>query len=235
MLGDSVRRRQPKRRSPGGSQPRRSSGGSGPGRWKHLLWAIPAALVVPFAIGYVVAVYVIFPPEEASGAGVIVPDMVGRSLVDAQAEMAIAGLGSIEVTELPHPSAAAGVVIAQSPLAGQQLRPGAGARVAVSRGRPRVLVPDVQGFAADRAQEMLRRAGFDVAVASEENVVPEGRVLRTDPVAGQERTLPAAVTLVISAGPPPVPEPVPDTLGFPAAPPSAGGLTPPPSPDDGRL
>ncbi|HSJ23795.1 MAG TPA: PASTA domain-containing protein [Longimicrobiales bacterium] len=222
MLGDSVRRRQPKRRASGAGKPGRSSGG-GAGRWKHLLWAVPAALVVPFIIGYLLAVYVVFPPEEASGAGVPVPDLVGRTLVDAHAEMAIAGLGALEVTELPHPSAAPGVVVAQSPLAGQQLRPSAGARIAVSRGRPQVLVPDVQGFAADRAEEMLRRAGFDVVVASEEDAAPAGRVLRTDPVAGQERVLPAAVTLVVSAGPPPMAEP--DTLpDFP---------TPPPEPDNG--
>jgi eukaryotic-like serine/threonine-protein kinase len=79
-----------------------------------------------------------------------------------------------------------------------------------------VLVPDVQGFPVERALLMLRRAGFEVVQASQESPVPEGRVLRTEPAAGEERMLPASVTLVVSAGPPPAPEPVPtDTLSLP--------------------
>jgi hypothetical protein len=223
MLGDSVRRRQPARLKAKPRDGREGRDGeapprSGRRRWLPLLWAVPAALVLPFVIGYLLAVHVIFPPEAASGPGVPVPELVGRSLVEAQAEMAVAGLGTMDVTELPHPTAPAGTVIAQSPLPGQQLRPGAGARVAVSRGRPRVLVPDVQGFAAERAETMLRRAGFDVARATQEDPLPEGRVVRTDPAAGEERVLPAAVTLVVSAGPPPPPEPLPgDTIPAPPA------------------
>jgi eukaryotic-like serine/threonine-protein kinase len=209
MLGESVRRRQPKSRKSG----RGRRGPNRPGRWRPLLWLLPVAAVVPFVIGYVLAVYVMFPPTEASGAGVPVPHLTGRTVLDAQTELAMAGLGALEVTELPHPTAAPGVVVAQSPLPGQQLRPGAGVRVAISRGRPRVLVPDVQGFAADRALQMLRSAGFDVVQATQESTLPEGRVLRTDPAAGQERTLPASVTLVVSAGPPLEPDPPPpDTL-----------------------
>jgi eukaryotic-like serine/threonine-protein kinase len=207
-----MRRRQPKRRGQGG--PKRGTGE--PGRWRMLLWLLPVVAVVPFVIGYFLAVYVIFPPAAASGAGVPVPQLTGLSVMDAQAELVVAGLGNLDVTELPHPSAAPGVVIAQSPLPGQQLRPGAGVRVAISRGRPRVLVPDVQGFAVDRALLMLRNAGFDVEQATQESPLPAGRVLRTEPVAGEARMLPASVTLVVSAGPPPEPEPVPpDTLFAP--------------------
>jgi eukaryotic-like serine/threonine-protein kinase len=211
MLGESLRRRQPGRKRRDAER-----GPSRSGRWKPLLWALPVAMVLPFFIGYALAVYVIFPPAEATGAGVPVPELVGRSLIDAHAELAVAGLGDLDVTELPHPTAAAGVVVAQSPLAGQQLRPGAGVSVAVSRGRPQVLVPDVAGFAADRATVTLRRAGFEVVQTTQESTVAEGRVLRTEPAAGAREVLPATITLFVSAGPPPEPEPFPpDTLGPP--------------------
>jgi beta-lactam-binding protein with PASTA domain len=206
MLGESVRRRQP-----GGSRP--VSGPRPPrerGRWRPLWIALPIALVLPFAIGYLVAVYVIFPPPPVEAAGVPVPDLVGRSSEDAQRQVAGLGLGPIEASELPHPTAPAGQVIAQSPLPGQQLRAGAPVLVAISSGRARGVVPDVTGFSAERAESLLRQAGFDVTVAVQESAAAAGRVVRTEPAPGQELPLPAAITLVVSAGPPPVTEP--DTI-----------------------
>jgi hypothetical protein len=206
MLGDSVRRRQPQRRTSAGRRP------GGPRRWpwRPLLIAVPLALVLPFLIGYLLAVFVFFPPRELAAAGIAVPQLVGYTELDAQRAISAAGLGTIEPTELPHPSAPAGLVIAQSPLPGQHLRPGADVRVAVSAGRPHALVPDVQGFSAERAESLLRRSGFDVTVASQESPLPAGRVLRTEPERGRDQVLPAVVTLIVSAGPP-APEPQ-DTL-----------------------
>lgn len=203
MLGDSVRRRQPRRRPPqarGASKERRLL--------KPLLVGVPLALVLPFLIGYLIMVYAVFPPTEVSGVGVPVPDLVGGSAGDAQRALAAAGLGELEAEDLPHPSAPAGQVLAQSPLPGQQLRPAASVRVALSSGPPRVVVPDVLGFSVGRASSMLRRSGFDVRRTEQESRAPEGRVIRTDPAPGQERRLPAAVTLVVSSGPAePEPEP----------------------------
>lgn len=221
MLGDSVRRRQPRGgrgraddREPterSSSRARRLFGGGG--KWRPLLIALPFALILPFFIGYLIAVFVLFPPTEVSAAGIAVPDMVGSSSTDAQRMLAAAGLGPLEPELLPHPTAAVGEVLAQSPLPGQQLRAGTPVRVALSSGPPRALVPDVLGFSATRAESLLRRAGFEVAVITEQNPAPAGRVLRTDPEPGQERMLPAFITLRVSSGPPESVEPLPpDTL-----------------------
>jgi beta-lactam-binding protein with PASTA domain len=215
MLGESVRRRQPQRRArTAGRRP------GGRARWRPLLFALPFAVLVPFVVGYLVAVLVIFPPLPETMDGIEVPDLVGRSAADAQRAVAGLGLGPIETTELPHPSAAAGVVIAQSPLPGQQLRAGASVLVALSTGRPRAVVPDVTGFSADRAESMLRRVGFDVVRELQESPVAADRVIRTDPSPAQELALPATISLVVSSGPPPV---EPDTLfDVPPGPPPDG-------------
>lgn len=204
MLGDSVRRRQPKRRSP-----REPGEPRAPGErdWKRILIALAAALIVPFAIGYFVAVYVLFPPTQVSGSGTPVPDLKGSTTSEAQRELVAAGLGDLEITELPHPDADPGTVIAQSPLPGQQLRPGADVRIALSSGPARVMVPDVLGFGADRAESMLTRAGFTVTRAEQESPAPEGRVIRTDPQPGEPLLLPASVTLIVSTGPAAVTDP----------------------------
>lgn len=196
MLGDSVRRRQPKRRT------REPSGRDhGERNWGRILLIVGAALIVPFAIGYLVAVYVLFPPTEVSGSGIPVPDLIGRTTSEAQRDLVAAGLGDMETTELPHPDADPGTVIAQSPIAGQQLRQGAGVSVALSSGPARVMVPDVLGFSADRAESMLVRAGFTVTRSEQESPAPPGRVIRTDPEPGYPLVLPAPVTLIVSTGP----------------------------------
>jgi len=202
VLGDSVRRRQPRRRL--SHEP--AENGSGERDWKRILVALAAVLVVPFLIGYLVAVYVLFPPTQVSGSGTPTPDLIGRTTSEAQRELVAAGLGDMAVSELPHPEAEPGTIIAQSPLPGQQLRPGAGVRVALSAGPARVLVPDVLGFGADRAESMLTQAGFQVTRSEEESAAPQGRVIRTDPEPGQPALLPASVTLIVSTGPPAVPD-----------------------------
>jgi serine/threonine-protein kinase len=157
---------------------------------------------VPFAIGYALAVFVLFPEPDVVAAGVPVPVLVGHTLVEAERELAAVGLGRADPLELPHPNAPVGQVLAQSPLPGQQLPAGADVRVSVSAGRPRARVPEVAGFSADRAEQLLRRFGFEVARREQEGDAPAGHVLGTDLLPGTEHELPAAVTLFVSTGPP---------------------------------
>jgi eukaryotic-like serine/threonine-protein kinase len=201
VLGESVRRRQHHRPTHVGPRPR---------RWLTWLIGIPLALLLPFLIGYFLAVRVLFPPPQASGTGIPVPDLIGRDQAEAQRLVLSAGLGGLQPTVLPHPSAPSGQIIAQSPLPGQQLRSGAAVQVALSSGRPRVRVPDVIGFGAEGATSMLRRSGFDVIQARQESAGAPGRVVGMDPTPGQVRPLPATVTIVVSA-PLPVDTIRPDT------------------------
>jgi serine/threonine-protein kinase len=190
VLGESVRRRQHHRPTHIGPRPR---------PWLSWLIGVPLAILLPFAIGYFVAVRVLFPPPEATGTGIPVPDLIGKQQTEAAQLVASLGLAGIEPTPLPHPSAPAGQVIAQSPLPGQQLRRGAVVQVGLSSGRPRVRVPDVVGFGAEAAISMLKRSGFEVIQARQESNAAPGRVLAMDPKPGQVRQLPAAVTIVVSA------------------------------------
>lgn len=200
MLGDSVRRRLPASRFRR-ARPPRSPSGRGT-RWRFWVPALLAVLALPFAIGYAVAMLVLFPAPEVQGAGIEVPSLIGLDVRRAEVRAREAGLNGVEATQLPHPTRPAGVVTAQSPLEGQRLRPGANIRLAVSTGRPRATVPDVAGFSAERATGLLVRLGFAVTEVEEENTADAGRVIRVSPVAGSERELPATVTLIVSTGPP---------------------------------
>lgn len=202
MLGDSVRRRLPAPR-PWRRLGRDEPPGERRIRWRFWLPALASALALPFAIGYAVAVVVVFPPREVRGAGIEVPRLIGLEVSRAEADARAAGLGDLEVSRLPHPTRVSGIVLAQSPLEGQELRAGATVHVAVSAGPPRAAVPDVIGFTADRAEALLTRLGFGVTRIDEESTVEQGRVTQVDPAPGIVRELPTAVTLTVSLGPPP--------------------------------
>lgn len=203
MLGDSVRRRLPASR-PWRRRGQERPGGDGGGpRWRFWVPALLSALVLPFAIGYAFAVFVLFPPREVRGAAIEVPRLTGFDLSRARAEARAAGLGDLDVTRLPHPTRASGTVTAQSPLEGQDLHAGAAVRVAVSTGRPQATVPDVVGFTADRAEGLLSRLGFGVVRTDEESTIEKGRVTQVDPLPGTVRELPSTVSLMVSTGPPP--------------------------------
>jgi eukaryotic-like serine/threonine-protein kinase len=212
VLGDSVRRRTAK-----APKAKKTAARTGR-RWNARHWlALLGALTLPFIVGYVVAVRVIFPPPAVVAEGIPVPNLIGESSEAAQRDVTSAGLGALNLMRLPSPTEAEGVVIAQSPLAGQQLRSGARVRVAVSSGKPRVFVPDVIGFPVERAASLLTRLGFQVKRIDTESDEPRGQVLAIDPESGTRLELPSGVTITVSSGPPELP------------PPDTGGVTQPPA------
>lgn len=198
MLGDSVRRRQKGRRAGKGDRK-----GKRPGWRRGVLWLWAGAILLPPVGGYLIATQILFPKPPVASLGTTVPHLVGQRLVEAQRELVVAGLGALLPTELPSADVPAGVITAQSPLAGQQAPARSAVRVAVSSGRPAVVVPDVRGFARERAATLLRGLGFEIRDTPVESDLPAGRVSRVEPGPGVVRQLPDTVLLYVSTGPPP--------------------------------
>jgi serine/threonine-protein kinase len=219
MLGDSMRRRRTRAQP---SSPRAPSF-----RWRPWLVALLAAVPLGFGAGYAVAAFVLFPaPEVAAGDVIAVPRLVGRTLAEAERELAELGLAVGEVTKLSHPGEAAGVVLAQSPLPGQLLRSGAGVDLSVSTGRSRAKVPDLVGLPAADAAALLERLGFSVSRRDELSPGAGGAVVRVEPAPGTEQELPGQVVLVVGIEPP--------TLEVPqAVAPGFDGMALPARPDTG--
>ncbi len=199
MLGDSVKRRTKRAGSVVRSRTKPEEVNR-LGRAGFLLVAVS----VPLLAGYAFAVLVLFPAPDVAAQGIAVPSLMGKSMSEAQAEIREIGLGTLDVTRLPHPTAAEGTVIAQSPLPGQQLRGGAPVEVAVSDGVPRVSVPNVIDFPADRAAALLTRLGLRVQRTDEPADAQAGRVIEQDPAPGTVVAVPARIVIRVSAGRPPV-------------------------------
>ena len=65
---------------------------------------------------------------------------------------------------------------------------------------PAAAVPDVAGLTEDEALLALQEAGFRVTPATEASEAEPGRVIRTDPAAGEQAAADSFVTMVVSSG-----------------------------------
>ncbi len=220
QLGSSLRRRR------GDDRPRpevddASAGGAGPGlraRFERLdprarlLLVAAAVVVVGWGVGYLGATRVLFPAPAPPGAMVEVPDVRGLALDEARQRMLDRELDPADLEGVQHPRADSGQVVAQAPLPGQFARPGAAVRLTVSLGAERREVPAVVGLRADRAVDMLQAMGLSVRADSVEASAPRGRIVSVTPDEGSAITLPGAVRVVVSLGPPSVA--MPSVLGM---------------------
>jgi hypothetical protein len=193
-IGDSIRRRH-------GAAPQRAPGQRL--RWGRIALFGLGGAAVAFGLGYVLAVFVLFPAPPLSAPGIVVPRLLGQDTGYAGRVLAQARLRLGSVTEVPDPGTAAGAVVAQDALPGQQLRAGATVNVAVSSGAATAVLPDVTGYAAPRAAALLAALGFKVTQVSVPANAAAGLVAGISPQPGVAYDLPAQVILSVSAGPPP--------------------------------
>ncbi len=130
-----------------------------------------------------------------------IADVVGNTFDDAKGVLEQQGF---EVRRIDQPSsdAPAGEVLAQSPGAGEQRPKGATVTLRVSTGPEPVKVPPLVGEDEDTARADLEDAGLviDVERRNDEDV-PAGTVIATDPAGGTEVPPGSTVVVVISDGP----------------------------------
>ena len=131
-----------------------------------------------------------------------VPDVVGKSQAEAEADLADVDLVP-NVVRAFDPVVPAGDVISTDPVAGEWLLAGDSVTVTVSDGPepPTTTVPDVVGFTQGNAEAALLGANLVPAVELQySDTVPVGEVIATDPLAGATVYEGSTVTLFVSKG-----------------------------------
>jgi len=135
------------------------------------------------------------------GFDVEVPDVIGltqtKALLDLEANR-LEGLVRFGYSStVPR-----GIVVAQSPRSGGTLRRGEQARLVVSRGPSRVVVPQVTGENEAQARRDLARVGLRVKIDRlNSETVDKDKVVRQNPQSGSVISGGDAVALSISLGP----------------------------------
>ncbi|WP_030773553.1 MULTISPECIES: Stk1 family PASTA domain-containing Ser/Thr kinase [unclassified Streptomyces] len=139
---------------------------------------------------------------------VAVPNLKGRPLEEAKAELTQSGLAPGMVTQAFSQDIAQGSVISTNPTGGEKRAPDTAVSLLVSKGRP-VAVPSVTGVPVDQAKAALEALGLKVVTAPEQVNAPfaAGTVANQSIGAGAQAAAGDTVTLTVSQGPRQVPVP----------------------------
>ncbi|MCC0098613.1 Stk1 family PASTA domain-containing Ser/Thr kinase [Streptomyces flavotricini] len=139
---------------------------------------------------------------------VFVPDLKGKPLEEAKAELTRSGLAPGMVTQAFSQDVAQGAVISTDPVGGQKRSTDTAVAIVVSKGRP-VQVGNVVGRPLDQARAALQDLGLKVEMAAEEvnSPFPAGTVANQSIGAGTQAATGDTVTLTVSKGPRQVPVP----------------------------
>ena len=136
----------------------------------------------------------------ATTAKVTVPTVVGQPRATAEAAVRAAGLVP-EVNEVASPKEV-DTVVDQNPEGGGSAPRGSTVELSVSSGPDTVAVPDLSGYSAAEAKVALENLGLKVGKTDQvdDTEVDKGKIVSTDPAAGQTVPVDTAVTLKVSSG-----------------------------------
>ena len=199
--GALARRRRSRRDKSRGPIAEASNGRQGQRGYSRLWFSVLMLALVGWFGGYLITTQFIFPTPPPPGDLFEVPDIRGGGLATARERLMGAGLILGEIDSLLHPSVPEALIIGQSPLPGQVLRPESQVRVTVSLGPQLRSVPDVLGLTEDRAQVVLASSGFLVSKDTVEADLPRGNVLEVFPPPDTVIPLPAEILMIVSTGP----------------------------------
>ncbi|GGK61481.1 putative serine/threonine-protein kinase [Planomonospora parontospora subsp. parontospora] len=132
---------------------------------------------------------------------VTVPDVVGKTVEEATAELEGKGFEVTVVTKAS--SRPQGVVLESDPEAGKKAAKGGTVRIYIPK--EAVEVPDVTGYTVGDATKALKDAGFKVKTVEQPSDQAEGTVLSQSPGSGAKIQPGTTITLTVSSGQPPMP------------------------------
>ena len=129
-----------------------------------------------------------------------VPNVATETLDDAQSRLADAGF-QYRVLQETSESLDAGKVLRTDPAAGALAERGSEVRLYVSSGKEQVLIPDVSGLDQVEASNTLGAKSLSVErVFEPSDSVDSGKVIGTNPAAGQSVAKGSKIQLIVSSG-----------------------------------
>ena len=134
----------------------------------------------------------------AGPAPIIVPDVSGKSQVDATQVLANAGFRVAATTE-SSANVPAGNVIRTQPAAGSEAAKDSTITIVISSGPKQVTVPDVVGQSESSATSTLEGAGLKVSVVTVTSPGSAGRVISQTPAGGTKANAGSTVTITVGA------------------------------------
>ena len=188
--------------------PKKTGGGQG-GKSSMLpiIMGVASAFLLVALISAFTVVHDIFFGDTANNTATIeVEQFVGRAYDDALQKELDKSSYRVKVDYAYSADTESGIVIAQTPKAGESRKGIKGQKFAdltltVSRGEEELYMDDYTYYDKRQAQIDLRGKGFTVTVSEDySDVVPDGCVISTSPAAGEKVSAGATVILLVSKG-----------------------------------
>jgi eukaryotic-like serine/threonine-protein kinase len=166
------------------------------GRRKKILIAIGIVILLLLIAGGVYALV-----HKSSAKTLLVPNVVGKTIADAQTELTQDGFTDIHQSTTQSATITEGTVISSNPAAGAKAKADAPIDLTISGGPVLVTVPDVTGEDQADATAKLQTAGFKVTPTTVTSAtVGQGLVVSTNPPAGTKAGQGSGVTIDVSKG-----------------------------------
>ncbi|MFM7323174.1 MAG: PASTA domain-containing protein [Armatimonadota bacterium] len=183
------------------------------GKPRGASWLTIAMMASAFLlVGSIALVFSWVKPLLTPATTILVPNLVGMPLGEAEALARERGF-SVQVIDRQFRSdPPADVIYQMRDKIGVPIRTGQPVAVWVSKGPEMVEVPDVARMRLDKAREVLERAGLKLGVQTRQYDFTEaaGNVIEQAGLPGQRKPRGTAIDVVVSKGPEPQEEPVPE-------------------------
>ena len=178
-------------------KPKKKKKKKGNGKKKIVIAAIAGVIaVIAVVIGILYAVGVI-------GGGIEVPNLVGMTTEEAEAELNELGLKMEVGEEVPSDEIEEGLIASQTPDEGETVEEGDTVTVMLSSGKPTGQVPSLVGrpYDEDSIRALLEASNYQLgSVTYQESDAEEGEIINQDPGAGTEAEEGTSVNVVVSKG-----------------------------------
>jgi serine/threonine-protein kinase len=168
-------------------------GGASVGRW---LVAVAVLAVLTVVVTVAINMF------GGNTRSVAVPDVTGKSLNEARADLQNAGF-AVQTQPESSNTVENGHVVSTSPEAGTEIGAGDQVTINFSIGPEQRTVPDVKGLIPAEAIRRLKAAGFENIREQPSESAPDmkGKVIDTLPTANQESAITNIITVIVGSGP----------------------------------
>ncbi|MGN9837619.1 Stk1 family PASTA domain-containing Ser/Thr kinase [Nonomuraea sp. H19] len=174
---------------------RRAAGGGGGGALKTALWIIIPLLIIG---GFVTVGYMVFGNKTTpTDTKIAIPSLVSQKSAFAQEQLKTLGF-QVQVVQEASSDIDKGTVIKTDPPENTKVDKGSAVKLFVSKGPPKVQVPDgLIGLQQAEAMRLLDEKGLRGVLKTRASTKPQGTVVDTSPKAGEEVEEGGTVTLFV--------------------------------------
>jgi len=150
------------------------------------------------------------------GSEIVVPDVVGKNITEAEKELSQAGLVMNIIAYQNDDNIEKDCIISQDPAKDRKVKKGREVKVVVSQGSEMVRVPDLQGITVSDASIRLQNVGLKSGTISEQydNKFSQGLIISQDPASGKLVKPGSQVNMLVSKGIEPEKVQIPNLVGL---------------------